>query len=110
MDSKALKDDLAVIAKAYKLLPCDLYKDFIQALAELENNNNHKKHQFPHTELHKIEGTKNNIYRAYINKTKGWRLHVQYGFGGYLELKDILVGKEHDRVGKIIKSRKNRYN
>lgn len=71
MNPKPLKDELAVIAKAHKLLTNDLYEDFIKALAELEDNENHRTQNFPHTKLHKVKGAKENVYRADVNKIKG---------------------------------------
>ena len=111
MNIKPIKDVEGVIAKAYKILPTDLHCDFLKAISELENNNNHKHGQFPHTHLHKVEGYKNySVYRAYIHKTKGWRIHLQYGNDNFLILNDILTGKEHDKTTDVIKTRKNNYN
>ena len=110
MTTKPLKDKLGIIAKAYKSLPKELHCDFLKALAELEDNENHKKRSFPHTELHKVSGIGSvNVYRAYINKIKGWRLHLQYDNDNSISLCDVLTGKEHDATIKVIKSRKNNY-
>lgn len=109
MEAKPIKDEKGSIAKAYKTLPQELHDDFLKALAELEDNECHRKRQFPHTRLHKLEGTKKDIFRADINKTSGWRIHVQYGKNNYLEICDILTGKEHDDATRIVKERKGRY-
>lgn len=108
MNIKPLKDSSAVIHKAYKILPDELYKDFVKAISELENNDYHIKQKFPTIRLHKVEGTPLKIFRADINKTSGWRIHLQYD-NGFVKLCDILERKEHDRVDKTIKNRKNKY-
>ena len=56
-----------------------------------------------------MEGAKN-IYRADIDKISGWRIHLMYGKDDKrIHLCDILEGKEHDRVQKVIKKRKDLY-
>lgn len=110
MGVKPLLDENGVIAKAHEILPDELKSDFIKALSELEDNECHKTFTFPHTELHKFQGIKNlSIYRGYINKVSGWRLHVQYGGENRLVLCDILAGKEHDQGLDKIKSRSYKY-
>ena len=110
MTPKPLKDELGIIAKAYKILSEDLHCDFLKALAELEDNENHRTQNFPHTQLHKVSGIKSiNVYRAYINKIKGWRIHLQYDNDKFLHLCDVLTGEEHDETTEVIKRRKNNY-
>lgn len=112
MTPKPLIDEFAVFAKAYKTLPESLYKDFLKAISELEDNECHRTHKFPHTQLHSIEGDIKDysVYRAYINKLSGWRLHLQYGKKDhYLHVIDIIPGNNHDHVIKEIKNKKNRY-
>lgn len=110
MTPKPLKDELGVLNKAYKILTEDLHCDFLKALAELEDNENHRKKNFPHTQLHKVSGIKNvSVYRAYINKIQGWKIHLQYGKDNFLYLCDVLTGEEHDDTTEVIMSRKNRY-
>lgn len=110
MKVKPLSDANGILAKAYKILPLEYYSDFIHALAELEDNDCHANHKFPHTQLHKVSGIKDvAVYRAYIHKTSGWRLHVQYCSDNILCLSDILEGQEHDDAVKKIKTRKNKY-
>lgn len=110
MTPKPLKDELGIIAKAYKILSKNLYSDFLKALAELEDNENHITRFFPHTQLHKVSGIKSvNVYRAYINKIKGWRIHLQYDNDKFLHLCDVLTGEEHDETTEVIKRRKNKY-
>ena len=48
------------------------------------------------------------IYRADINKSSGWRIHVQY-VNGNIVLKDVIHGKRHDDVLKVINAKKGRY-
>ncbi len=75
---KALLDAYGVIHEAMKILPDDKFKiAFLDALAELEDNEAHRARSFPKTRLHRITGVKQAIYRADIDKTSGWRLHVQ---------------------------------
>jgi hypothetical protein len=105
---KKLLDEFGVIYQANKILPKEFKLDFLEALAELENNECHKTGIFPKTNLHKVTGIKQAIYRAYIHKISGWRLHVQYK-DGCLVLKDIIEGQAHDDVIKVIKAKKNRY-
>jgi hypothetical protein len=49
------------------------------------------------------------VYRADIDKTSGWRLHVQYGADGSLHLEDIVEGQRHDEVLRVIESKKEWY-
>jgi hypothetical protein len=107
---KALLDEYGVIYDAQKLLPDTKHRlQFLDALAELENNDCHKNRSFPVTRLHKVTGVKQAIYRADIDKFSGWRLHVQYSKDSVLHLKDIIAGSQHDNVVDVIKSKKVRY-
>lgn len=105
---KPLLDEYGVIHEAMKILPDDLKIDFLEALAELEDNECHRTRTFPKTRLHKIKGIKQAIYRADINKISGWRIHIQY-IDGKIHLKDIIEGQQHDNVIEVIKSKKDRY-
>jgi hypothetical protein len=106
---KALIDEHGVILQAVKQLPNDDLKlDFLTALAELEDHEAHRKRDFPKTRLHRVTGVQQAIYRAYINKTSGWRIHVQYE-NGRVALKDVISGQLHDDVVRVIKSKKKRY-
>ena len=108
---KVLLDGFGIIHEANKILPDDNHKlGFLAALAELEDNSCHKLRQFPKTRLHRVRGYEKAIYRADINKTSGWRIHLQYDAkSGQLHLKDIIEGQKHDDVIKVIKSKKERY-
>ena len=108
MDNKGLIDDKAVIYKANKILPDEYTKKLIMAISELEDNEAHKKREFPITRLHKVTGAKD-VYRADIDKISGWRMHVKYGNDNRIHLCDVLEDKEHDRVQTVIKNRKSRY-
>lgn len=104
-----LYDEYGIIYEAMKVLPNDNLKiDFLEALAELEDNECHRTRNFPKTRLHKIKGIKQAIYRADIDKISVWRIHVQY-VNGKIHLKDIISGQRHDDVIEIIKSKKSRY-
>lgn len=92
-----------------KILPDDGLKiSFLEALAELEDQECHRTRQFPKTRLHKVKGVKQAVYRADIDKVSGWRIHVQY-VNGQIHLKDIIEGQRHDNVIEVIKSKKSRY-
>ncbi|MCC5627517.1 hypothetical protein LC613_04865 [Nostoc sphaeroides CHAB 2801] len=104
-----LCDEYGIIYQAMKILPDDELKiAFLEALAELEDNECHRTRKFPKTRLHKIKGVKQAIYRADIDKVSGWRIHVQY-INGQIHLKDIIEGQRHDDVIEVIKSKKARY-
>lgn len=104
-----LCDAYGIIYEAVKILPNDELKiDFLEALAELEDNECHRLRKFPKTRLHKVKGIKQAVYRADIDKTSGWRIHLQY-VNGQIHLKDIIKGQRHDDVNEVIKSKKIRY-
>jgi hypothetical protein len=104
-----LCDEYGIIYQAMKILPNDSLRiGFLEALAELEDNECHRTRTFPRTRLHKIKGVKQAIYRADVDKVSGWRIHVQY-VNGQLHLKDIIEGRRHDDVFEVIKSKKARY-
>jgi hypothetical protein len=104
-----LCDEYGIIYEAMKVLPNDELKiDFLEALAELEDNECHRTRKFPKTRLHKVKGVKQAIYRADIDKVSGWRIHVQY-INQQIHLKDIIERQKHDDVIDVIKSKKTRY-
>lgn len=104
-----LCDEYGVIYEAMKILPNDELKiNFLEALAELEDNECHRTRKFSKTRLHKVKGVKQSIYRADINKVSGWRIHVQY-INQQIHLKDIIEGQKHDDTIDVIKSKKTRY-
>lgn len=107
---KSILDEFGVIFGAQKNLPDKKHRlKFLEALAELENNECHKKREFPVTRLHKVTGVKQAVYRADVDKISGWRVHVQYSSDGVLHLKDLISGSKHDNVVEVIKSKKGRY-
>ncbi len=104
-----LWDEYGIIHEAMKILPNDELKIcFLEALAELEDNECHRIRKFPKTRLHKVKGVKQAIYRADIDKVSGWRIHIQY-INRQIHLKDIIEGQRHDDVIDVIKSKKGRY-
>lgn len=106
---KPLLDEYGVIHEANKILPDGPHKvKLLESLAELEDNQAHRTRTFPKTRLHKVEGIKQRIYRADIDKISGWRIHLQY-IDGHIHLKDIIEGQRHDDVIKVIQSKKDRY-
>lgn len=105
---KPLLDEYGIIHQALKILPEGLRLHLLEALAELEDNECHRTRTFPITRLHRIEGWEEAIYRADVEKTSGWRLHVQY-VDGKICLKDIVQGRLHDDVIRVVKSKKGRY-
>ncbi len=107
---KVLLDEFGVIYDACKNMPEDNLKvSFLGALAELEDNECHRRKSFPKTRLRRVRNVKQQIYRADVTKRSGWRIHVQYGKDGRLHLKDILPPEKHDAPGKAIKAKKERY-
>lgn len=108
--TKGMVDDHGTIYNCNKKLPEELKPKFIEVLAELQDNECHANRQFPKSQLHKVEGVKN-VYRAYIDKVSGWRIHVQYGDDKRLHLCEILEPSEHDRgtKKKVIKQKKDKY-
>lgn len=106
---KPLLDEYGIILEALKKLPDNKLKlEFLDSLAELENNDCHKQRSFPKTRLHRVRGVKQAIYRADITKISGWRIHLQY-VDGKIVLKDVIEGNRHDDVIKVIRSKKGRY-
>lgn len=104
-----LCDEYGIIYQAMKILPDEQLKIcFLEALAELEDNECHRTRTFPKTRLHKVKGVKQAIYRADIDRISGWHIHVQY-INGQIHLKDVIEGQKHDDVLDVIKSRKARY-
>lgn len=107
---KGMIDDNGTIYICNKKLPDEFKPKLIEVLAELQDQECHAKHQFPKSQLHKIEGA-NKVYRAYIDKISGWRLHVQYGKDHRLYLCELLTPAEHDRgtKNKVLKQKKSKY-
>src|ERR1700679_254809 len=94
---KPLLDEYGVINEANKILPDDLHKKkFLESLAELEDNLAHKSRTFPKTRLHKVEGIKQKIYRADIDKISGWRLHI-HNVENQIHLKYIFKYQKNDK-------------
>ncbi|MDB9315248.1 hypothetical protein PN462_19190 [Spirulina sp. CS-785/01] len=108
MADKPLYDEYGVIREAWKTLPLEFRNDFLEALAELEDNECHRQRNFPKTQLHRIKGYEEAVYRAYIDKISGWRLHLMYQDGA-IHLKDIIPPNQHDPVIKVIQSKEYRY-
>ena len=74
---KRLLDEFGIIYDALKKLPDDKLKlAFLEALAELEDNDCHRTRSFPKTRLHRVRGVKQAIYRADITKISVWRIHL----------------------------------
>ena len=105
---KPLLDQFGIIYEAMKKLPDSLKSDFLEALAELEDNECHRRRNFPKTRLHRVRGVKQAIYRADINKISGWRIHLQYEDGNVV-LKDVIEGRLHDDVIRVIRTKSGRY-
>ncbi len=106
---KPLVDRFGVIREAFRILADDALRvKFLAALAELEDNEAYRTATFPVTKLHKVTGIKQAIYRAYVDKISGWRLHLQFQ-SGELHLKDILTPDKHDRVIESIHAKRDRY-
>jgi hypothetical protein len=107
---KALFDEYGVINEASNKLPDERLKlEFLESVAELEDNECHRTRSFPKTRLHKVTGVKQAVYRGYIDKISGWRLHLMFDKNGVIHLKDIIEGQRHDDVVQVIKSRNYKY-
>jgi hypothetical protein len=107
---KCLKDEYGVIREAAKVLPTEALKlAFLDALAELEDNDCYVRKVFPKPRLHRVTGIKQAIFRADIDKISGWRLHVQLGKDACVHIKDLVEGQKHDDVIQVIKAKQNRY-
>jgi hypothetical protein len=107
---KCLKDEFGVIREAVRVLPDEAMKlAFLDALAELEDNDCYVRKVFPKTRLHRVTGIKEAVFRADIDMISGWRLHVQLGKDACIPIKDIVEGQKHDDVIQVIKAKKNRY-
>jgi hypothetical protein len=104
-------DKFGVIRQATKILPTtELKLAFLEALAELEDNESHRTRTFPKTRLHRVTGVKQAVYRADVDKISGWRIHVQYGKSDdSMHLKDMVEGQRHDDVIEVISAKKERY-
>jgi hypothetical protein len=106
---KTLIDQHGVIYEACKILPDDKHRvKFLEALGELEDNNCYVARSWPKTRLHRIESIKQTVYRAYIDKISGWRIHLQL-IDGNLYLRDVIAGQLHDEASEVIKRKKIRY-
>lgn len=106
-----LRDPHGVVYEAVKMLPDTKHKvGLVETLAELEEADRYASNDFPKARLHKVAGVKQNVFRADINKHSGWRIHVQHSIDGkHLILNDVLEGKDHDAVVRLIKTRRHRY-
>ena len=89
---KGMVDDHGTIYTCNKKLPEEFKLKLVEVLAELQDNECHVKHQFPKSQLHKIEG-------------------VKYGDDKRLHLCEMLEPAEHDRgtKNKVIKQKKKKY-
>jgi hypothetical protein len=107
---KGLVDDHGTIYACNKKVPEEYRIKLLEVLAELEDNECHKLHSFPKSQLHKVTGA-DKVYRAYIDKISGWRLHVQYGEDKKIHLCEVLEPADHDRgtEKKLIKQKKKKY-
>jgi hypothetical protein len=104
-----LVDEWGIIHDASSSLPTkDLKLGFLEALAELEDHECHRTRKFPKTRLHRVVGCKQAVYRADVDKTSGWRIHLQYD-AGQVHLKDLIEGGRHDDALGRIEAKKIRY-
>ena len=106
-----VRDPYGVVYDAVKILPDPKHKvGLIETLAELEEASRYVSKDFPKARMHKVAGIKQDVFRADINKYTGWRMHVQHSpDGGHLILNDVLEGKDHDAVVRLIRTRPHRY-
>lgn len=107
---KPLYDGNGVIRDAAKVLPtAELKLAFLDALAELEENECHRMKTYPRTRLHLVSVGNLRFLRGYIDKISGWRLHARFGAGGGLLLIDVIPGQKHDDVVQVVLAKKERY-
>jgi len=106
--SKHLDDEYGLLLEACKVLPAELKPKFLEALAELEDEECYRSRSFPRTRLHKVVGVKEAVYRADVDKITGWRIHLQF-IDGMVKLKDLLPPVKHDAVADSIRAKKGRY-
>jgi hypothetical protein len=106
---KPLKDEYGIIKSAKEILPKELWNDFIESIAELEDNNNHITATYPKTRLHKVAGSKKSIYRADIKQTSGWRMHIQFSADKFIKLCDLIPQRDHNRTLAVIQQKIDRY-
>jgi len=106
MASKGIVDDCGTIRDIYKDVPADFHAKAIAAIAELENNENHKKHEFPISQIHLMTNIKGDdkVYRFYIDKITGWRVMAKYGKDKRLHLCGVCDPSYHDDANKYYKS------
>ena len=71
---KGLVDDHGTIYECNKIIPEKYKIQLLEVLAELEDNECHRLHSFPKSQLHKIQGA-DKVYRAYIDKTDNNRFY-----------------------------------
>jgi len=107
---KGLVDNHGTIYECNKKVPEEYRIKLLEVLAELEDNECHKLRSFPKSQLHKVTGA-DKVYRAYIDKISGWRLHVQYGEDKRIHLCEVLDPADHDRgtKKKLMKQKKEKY-
>ena len=106
---KPLKDEYGIIKSAKETLPKELWNDFIETMAELEDNNAHITATYPKTRLHKVIGSKKSIYRADIKQTSGWRIHIQFSADKFIKLCDLIPRGDHNRTLTVIQEKIDRY-
>jgi len=86
---KKIVDEYGIIYNSWHNLPIpELKLDFLELLADLEDNECHRTRLFPKTRLHKVVGVRQAIYRTDVSKASGWRIHIQY-IDGELHLKTL---------------------
>lgn len=105
---KQILDEYGIIYQARSVMPDTLWKHLILALAELEDNECHRTHKFPITNLRRLKGCKEPIYRANVDKKSLWRIHLQYK-DPKLCLKQLVEPKDHDDPLRIVKSQHDRF-
>ena len=68
---KCLKDEYGVIREAARILPDETLKlAFLDALAELEDNDCYVKKSFPKTRLHRVTGIKQAVFGATSTRSR----------------------------------------
>lgn len=108
MDVKGVVDDICCIANLLKVCPEEYHAGFLASLAELENNYNHVKRNYPVSRFHIMEGTGDyQAFRFDIDKMSGWRCFAQFRDDHRLHLCGISEKKYHDKPMEFIKTHKD---
>ena len=109
MNVKGIADDIGCIRSFVDICPKEFYSQFLESLAELEDNDNHVRRTYPISRFHKMEGTSDyQIFRFDIDKMSGWRCMAQFNKNdGRLHLCGISEPKYHNKPLEFVTAHKD---